>query len=271
LQIADLLKTAKSGRPAPPPPIKTQPAKPKGPQKPTPPQAEFIPRPPPIPFSGNTNPDAVALRATADILQVQKARATENIQRLEQLKLLNREDPKEFLKQLVAGNLKGSESDKDGILGPTVGPEVERLLAALDMGSKKENEQGDAKAGADDKEKIPDRKDSVKGDDKALDEKKEYPRFPTPQNIVRTPAINWAKYGILGETIDNMHEEQKTNPTLGEPEQLANRRSQPATPVVETDQALEKGLPPKAPRFVMAAPYDPIKEQMKKAARKGQS
>jgi hypothetical protein len=152
-----------------------------------------------------------------------------------------------------------------------VGPEVERLLAALDMGSKKENEQGDAKAGADDKEKIPDRKDSVKGDDKPLDEKKEYPRFPTPQNIVRTPAINWAKYGILGETIDNMHEEQKTNPTLGEPEQLANRRSQPATPVVETDQALEKGLPPKAPRFVMAAPYDPIKEQMKKAARKGQS
>jgi hypothetical protein len=205
----------------------------------------------------------VALRATTDLLQVQKARATENIQRLEQLKLLNRKDPKAFLEKLVAGNLKAGEGDKDGILGPTVGPEVEQLLKALQVGSKKENKD-DTEPGAE-KDKT---EDSKMEDDKGAADDEDYPRFPTPQNIIRTPAINWAKYGILGDTLDNMHEEQKTNPTLGEPERLASRNSQPATPVVETDQVLERGLPPKAPKFVMAAPYDPLKEQLKKSARK---
>lgn len=265
LQIADLLKTAKSGRPAAPA-TAAPPPKPKatGPKKPTPPPAEFIPRPPPIPFSGNTNPDAVALRATTDILQIQKARATENIQRLEQLKLLNRQDPKAFLKQLMAGNLKASETDKEGILGPTVGPEVEKLLAALEVGSKKETANSDADAGAE-KEKSPEAKDESTTEEKTSEAKKDYPRFPTPQNVVRTPAINWAKYGILGDTLDNMHEEQKTNPILGEPERLASRNSQPGTPVVETDSVLERGAPPKAPKFVMAAPYDPMKDQLKKS------
>lgn len=260
------MKTAKSGRP---PVTAAPPQKPKetGPKKPTPPPAEFIPRPPPIPFSGNTNPDAVALRATTDILQVQKARATENIQRLEQLKLLNRKDPKEFLRRLAAGELKAGESDKEGILGPTVGPEIEKLLAALEVGSKTEKDEANAKSGAG-KEKSPQSKEAstVKEPSSETEtEKEDYPRFPTPQNIVRTPAINWAKYGILGDTIDNMHEEQRTNPTLGEPERLASRSSQPATPVVETDSVLEKGVPPKAPKFVMAAPYDPLKDQLKKS------
>jgi hypothetical protein len=184
---------------------------------------------------------------------------------LEQLKLLNRKDPKEFLKQLMTGNLKGSETDRDGILGPTVGPEVEKLLAALNVGSKK-GSKDEADAGA---EKDKGRQEKgVVSEQKAGEDDEEYPRFPTPQNIVRTPAINWAKYGILGDTLDHMHEEQKTNPTLGEPERLASRNSQPATPVVETDQVLERGPPPKAPKFVMAAPYDPLKEQLKKNSRK---
>ncbi|KIW00962.1 uncharacterized protein PV09_07484 [Verruconis gallopava] len=243
LQIAELLKDTKQQ----PKPKETSP------KKPTPPKPEFIPRPPPVPFSGNSNPDAVALRATTDLLQLQKARAAENIQRLEQLKELNRKDPKEFLRQLMAGNLKASSGEKDGILGPTVGLEVEKLLAALEVGSKKLE---------------PDQPLSSSREKLEEGAKQEFPRFPMPQNIVRTPAINWAKYGIVGDTLDKMHEEQRTNPTLGEPERLATRSSQPTTPVVESDQILEKGPEPKAPRFVMAAPYDPLKDQLKKGGRK---
>jgi hypothetical protein len=239
------------------------------PKKPSPPPsaaAEFIPRPPPIPFSGTTNPDAIALRATTDILQMQKARATENIQRLEELKALNRKDPKEFLKQLVAGNLKSGTGEKDGILGPTVGPNVEKLLAALDVGSTKGAAEGnDAKAGAERNGDNMDTDEKSSTPDVAeQDGQHQYPRFPAPQNIVRTPAINWAKYGIVGDTLDKMHEEQRTNPSLSEPDRLSSRGSQPTTPVVGPMQEPE----PKAPRFVMAAPYDPLKDQVKKGARK---
>jgi hypothetical protein len=194
---------------------------------------------------------------------MQKARATENIQRLEQLKELNRKDPKEFLKQLMAGNLKAGAGENEGILGPTVGPEVERLLAALEV-SKKDGVEDDAKAGAEKgatKVETPPENANPPGDQES---KKDYPRFPIPQNIIRTPAINWAKYGIVGETLDKMHEEQRTNPAFGEPERLATRDSQPTTPVVEPYQETEA----KAPKFVMAAPYDPLKDQIKKNGRK---
>lgn len=45
----------------------------------------------------------------------------------------------------------------------------------------------------------------------------EFPKFPAPQNVIRMPPINWAKYHIIGEPLERMHEEQVKRPTAGEP------------------------------------------------------
>jgi hypothetical protein len=70
--------------------------------------------------------------------------------------------------------------------------------------------------------------------------------IPLPQNVVRTPPVNWAKYHIVGPPLDRMHEEQRRNPTLGEP-----RR----------DEA------ERAPDHVVAAPYRPFVDKIEGSGR----
>lgn len=175
---------------------------------------------------------------------MQKARSTHDIQTLDQLKELNRKDPVEFLRQLTAGKLK-PEAGVEGVLGATISPELIKMLSAVDLIATEQAKQASA-----DGEKM-----QLDGEN---EEGTEYPRFPAPQQIIRTPAINWSKYGILGDSLDKMHEEQRTYPSLGEPERLATRDSQPATPIVEQHQYTED----KAEKYVMAAPYDPLKDQV---------
>lgn len=38
------------------------------------------------------------------------------------------------------------------------------------------------------------------------------PRFPDAQNVVRAPPVEWSKYGIVGEPLDQMHELQRRYP-----------------------------------------------------------
>ena len=45
-----------------------------------------------------------------------------------------------------------------------------------------------------------------------VDTAKPFPRIPGPQNVVRTPYINWDKYGIIGEPLDRMHAQQQKWP-----------------------------------------------------------
>ena len=79
-------------------------------------------------------------------------------------------------------------------------------------------------------------------DEDAHDDAKFAP-LPRPQNVFRMPPINWAKYHVVGDSLDKMHEEQRARPTLGQP-------GQPNQP--------DSGPP--APPYVMAAPYSPLKE-----------
>lgn len=66
-------------------------------------------------------------------------------------------------------------------------------------------------------------------------------KIPTPQNIVRMPPINWAKYQIVGEPLDKMHAEQLRRPAGGEPRQELGQRS---------------------PEHVLASPYRPLVDKL---------
>ena len=71
-------------------------------------------------------------------------------------------------------------------------------------------------------------------------------KIPKPQNIVRMPAINWAKYHIVGEPLDKMHEEQRLRPTLGEPRH-------------DTPSAASTS---RSPEHTLAAPYRPFVDKI---------
>lgn len=84
--------------------------------------------------------------------------------------------------------------------------------------------------------------DSEVGDGRPLRESPRFGVIPGPQNIVRTPPINWAKYHIVGESLDKLHEEQKARPIPGQP-----RRD---------------GDPLRAPEHIIAAPYNPWSDKL---------
>ena len=67
-------------------------------------------------------------------------------------------------------------------------------------------------------------------------------KIPKPQNVVRMPPINWAKYQIVGEPLDKMHEEQLHRPSCGRP---------------------------RPPEYVLASPYRPLVDELDTVPAKG--
>jgi hypothetical protein len=68
----------------------------------------------------------------------------------------------------------------------------------------------------------------------------EFETIPQPQNVVRCPPINWAKYHVVGAPLDRMHEEQRRNPTPGDPKRDETYPAQ------------------RGPDHMLAAPYRPF-------------
>lgn len=66
-------------------------------------------------------------------------------------------------------------------------------------------------------------------------------RFPSPQDVVRTPPIEWAKYHVVGESLDKLHQEQRSHPGL-------------------SDEEFNRG--PKPPPHSVAAPYRPFADRL---------
>lgn len=52
-------------------------------------------------------------------------------------------------------------------------------------------------------------------------------RFPTPQNVARTPPIEWKKYHIMGEPLDRLHQVQQHYPGFGQEPQPGSAKPQP--------------------------------------------
>ncbi|KAL1964810.1 hypothetical protein VTN77DRAFT_6312 [Rasamsonia byssochlamydoides] len=173
--------------------------------------ATFAPEPAPVPISESDNPDVIALRSAISILQLQKQRSLQDIRTLDRLKKAAAADPEKFAQELVAGRLT-SEDPSD-------------LVDLLPPGENNDNV------------------DSSQTGERAS----AFDKIPKPQNVVRMPPINWAKYHIVGEPLDRMHEEQRQRPSPGEP-----RRDD---------------LAQRAPEHVLAAPYRPLTDKLDSPAK----
>jgi hypothetical protein len=182
-----------------------------------PPAATFIQRPPALPISESENPDAIALRSAISLLQLQREKSKRDIKTLQELKSAAISDPEGFARSVQAQAKQSSKGQSD-ILSATL---------AEDDGPALDGDGG-----------VEKRKDSASGNGATS----KFPTIPQPQNIVRCPPVNWAKYHIVGEPLDKMHEEQRRYPGLSEP---------PRT---------QQGG--KAPSHAVAAPYSPFADGM---------
>lgn len=165
---------------------------------------EFITEPDPFPVNLDENSDAIALKAALSILQMQKQQSQSDIKQLDHMKAAAHNDPQAFLHALKIGNLTKAPSSAIVDLDEDAdedGPELETETADPETPNV------------------------------------QFGQFPLPQNIVRTPPINWAKYHLVGDSLDRLHHEQRQRPEPGVP-----RRD-------------EFGRPP---QHVVAAPYRPF-------------
>lgn len=176
--------------------------------------AVFKPEPPPVPISESENPDAIALRSAISILQMQKQQSLRDIQALDRMKEAAAADPDGFARELAAGRLR--TEDRGAVI---------QFSEDDAMDTDEKDEEGGK---------------STPGDGSTASK---FGRIPAPQNVVRMPPINWAKYQIVGEPLDRMHEEQLRRPHPGEP------RREPA------------------PEHVLAAPYRPLVDQLETPAK----
>lgn len=155
------------------------------------------------------DPDAIALRAAMSVLELQRERCKADLKKLEQIKHHALADPEAFWEDLRTGCLRHEGGQTQ--------------LVSLD---------GWATSTAASKP-LP----SLFG------------TIPSPQNIVRCPPINWAKYHVVGEALDRLHAEQVRYPEGGEP-------SHPGARAAEA---------------LVAAPYRPLADQMEPARSTGRS
>ncbi|KAL1636133.1 hypothetical protein BK809_0007681 [Diplodia seriata] len=179
-----------------------------------PPAVEFIPQPPPKPINESENTDAIALRSAIALLQIQRDRSRRDIQALEKIKNAAVAQPEAFVEELKSGRLKPKHAKND-LLGPTLNGSLDDVV--------------DNSSDSDDEARSP----RTSGPPP--------PKFgpvPEPQNVFRCPPINWAKYHVVGESLDKLHAEQQKRPSSGAAGQA------------------------RAPVHVMAAPYSPFTDHL---------
>ena len=196
-----------------------------------PPVATFTAQPPSVAIDETENADAIALRSAISLLQLQREKSKRDLKALEELRAAAVQDPKGFARAVQNQRAHAAKTHND-TLSPT--------LSGLSDAAQRELEGGDDDDDDDDEKHRQHgngaRKDSAAVDDST--DKVVFPAIPQPQNVIRCPPVNWAKYHIVGEPLDRMHEEQKRYPGCTEPP-----RTQQGT---------------RAPPHAVAAPYSPF-------------
>ena len=209
-----------------------------------PPTATFRQQPPSVPISESENPDAIALRSAISLLQLQREKSKRDLKALEDLKQQAIQDPHAFVRSLQDQH-RDQQSTPAGILTPTLSDIAEQAAKESADGH-----SGEAMGGA--------RKDSahVDGPDK---DAPRFPAIPQPQNVVRCPPVNWAKYHVVGESLDKMHEEQKRYPGASEPPRAQNGTRAPPHRVAAPYSPFTDGVggPPSASHPVRAPKKSP--------------
>ena len=168
------------------------------------------------PFSESDNPDTIALRSAISVLQIQRQQALRDLTTLEKQKKLAAADPRAFATDLMTGEVKevptGPLSSQTGF--PLPSNDVQK-------------ENGE----------------QVESDNQAH-KKTKHPAFgdiPGSQDVVRCPPIEWAKYHVLGQPLNTLHEEQRKRPLDGQ----------------RSEDAQNRGA-----EHVIAAPYDPFSDRL---------
>lgn len=217
--------------------------KPPGSEMSPPPQVTRQPAPALISERENENPDAIALRSAISVLQMQKRQAEREIRTLDRMKRAAAEDPEGFVRELLRGSLESRGGD---LFHPTApGHEASEQQVKIEEEDEAEEEDG----GSGDRMEVDgvERSSGQQAQRRSAGGEPETARFgaiPKPQNVVRMPHVNWAKYHIIGEPLDKLHEEQRKRPSPGEP-----RRGMPVSPS-------------RAPEHHVAAPYRPFAEKI---------
>ena len=160
------------------------------------------------------------------------------MQTLEKQKEAAVANPETFARDVVSGKIK-ARGMRD-ILGP-VG-EMPNDIYGVSSGR-----EGELHASlADDANDRGEMDDSETEDDKsAAQVNSDFGEIPSEQNVVRMPPINWAKYHIVGESLDKLHAEQRARPVAGQP--LRDEDLKPK---------------PRALEHVIASPYDPWRDKL---------
>ncbi|PHH60322.1 hypothetical protein CDD81_1848 [Ophiocordyceps australis] len=143
--------------------------------------------PPPQPIDFDANPDVLALKSAISVLQVQKKRAEADMQSLSRARDEALADTDAFVQDLAAGRVRSAG---------------EATAARDDTGHRDRDQQDEAQ------------------DAQSVSQQRHWNDLPRPQNIVRCPPINWAKYAVVGESLDKLHAEQISRPTQGTPASL---------------------------------------------------
>lgn len=235
-----------------------------------PPQAESIPQPPPPePVDFNENVDVIALESAILLLQRQKQKAEEDIRQLQRIKQEATTKPAEFVQDLASGRV--GQGPQAGVVPDGGGGDQDD---SEDEDDDDEGEDGESDAEMEDKDGGEASSSGLgpspmeapgKGKTAASAPAPQPPRrpqpswtsLPTPQDVVRMPAINWSKYAVVGESLEKLHREELAKPTLGTP----------ATVAADGKAYEFKGgpNPDDGKKSVgIAAPYDPLHDKIKK-------
>ena len=182
--------------------------------------------PPPVPISESSDPDAIAVRACLSVLQIQRVRAIQDLQTLKRQKDAALADPEAYLHALEEGKVKTVQ--EQNLLWQASDSE-------LPGDSYKDESDGEDGITASNTES------GTTGQSEAHSW-----ALPRAQNIVRCPPINWAKYHIVGEPLEKLHEDQKRQPMSGNS---------------QWDESLKR-------EHVFLAPYSPWKDKLPEGSTK---
>ena len=164
------------------------------------PETEYVPEPPPQPFSSEDSADAVALRAAISSLQFQKQKAKSDLQTLGALKKQALAEPQRYRQELIAGRLKEQR------------PDFGSIRDVLDAPKEEGDDDDEVVLRAREEDESPLSGTRNQSSQQATGTEAPFSRIPGPQDIVRMPPINWDKYHVVGESLDALHEQQRRWP-----------------------------------------------------------
>ena len=209
--------------------------------------------PPAEPIAFEDNPDVLAIQSAISILQFQRAKAMADMQALKRAKNDALADPAAFLADLQAGRVR------------TEGDRLFVETAEEDDDDDDSSSDDDAEAGEDGPAAGQTEpaaggagKPKPKGQGKSAHGARSWQKLPKPQNVVRTPPVNWGQYGVVGESLDKLHAEQVAAPTQGMPSVLGPGRTFEFKAGDQQPAGEQRRL------VGVAAPYAPGKDKLDK-------